>query len=115
VTVVVALPCLMKARSPRRADMMIATMVTANVDDWSDWAAPGRAAGASGDEVNSSADAYPAGGVSRSLADAGAIAALEFLERSREVASERVVDDGGAQTSPSEREETAAPDSGSPG
>jgi hypothetical protein len=43
--------------------------------------------------------------------DAGAIAALEFLERSREVASERVVDGRRSQTSPSQSEEVAAPGS----
>ena len=49
-----------------------------------------------------------------SIVDPSAIAALEFLERSREVASERVVDAGRVQTSPSEREEAATLGSGSP-
>ncbi len=42
-------------------------------------------------------------------ADAWARAALEFLERSRDVADERVVDLARGETSPSRREEVIAP------
>ncbi len=53
-----------------------------------------------------SEDAAPA-------ADAWAQAALEFLERSRDVADERVVDLVHGETSTSRREEVVAPGSGS--
>jgi hypothetical protein len=63
-------------------------------------------------------DTCSPGGLGESAAtlpDAGSIAALEFLERSREVASERVVDSSRPQKSPpSQREEIAAPVSGLP-
>lgn len=44
--------------------------------------------------------------------DAAAMAALEFLERSRDVANELVVDGRRGETSTSRREETAVPRSG---
>jgi len=46
-------------------------------------------------------------------ADAWARAALDFLERSRDVANEGVVDSARSETSPSAREEVAAPGPGS--
>ena len=45
-------------------------------------------------------------------ADAAGLAALDFLERSREVANEVVVDGTRAETSTSGREENSAPRSG---
>jgi hypothetical protein len=45
-------------------------------------------------------------------ADAAGAAALEFLERSREVANEVVVDDSRAKTSPSGREKDSHSRSG---
>jgi hypothetical protein len=45
-------------------------------------------------------------------ADAAGIAALEFLERSRDVANEVVVDGTRGETSTSGREESSAPRSG---
>ncbi|MFL6602364.1 MAG: hypothetical protein ACJ8R9_13655 [Steroidobacteraceae bacterium] len=47
-------------------------------------------------------------------ADPWTRAALEFLERSREVANEVVVDGTRSETSTSRREEIIAPDSGTP-
>jgi hypothetical protein len=45
-------------------------------------------------------------------AEAAGAAALDFLERSREVANEVVVDDSRAKTSPSGREKNSHPRSG---
>ena len=45
-------------------------------------------------------------------AEAAGAAALDFLERSRDVASEAVVDDSRAKTSPSRREKNSHPRSG---
>jgi hypothetical protein len=45
-------------------------------------------------------------------AEAAGVAALDFLERSREVANEVVVDDPRAKTSPSGREKDSHPRSG---
>jgi hypothetical protein len=45
-------------------------------------------------------------------AEAAGTAALDFLERSREVASELVVDDSRAKTPPSGREKNSHPRSG---
>jgi hypothetical protein len=47
-------------------------------------------------------------------ADPWTLSALDFLERSREVASEVVVDGTRSETSTSAREEIVAPRSGSP-
>ena len=47
-------------------------------------------------------------------ADAAGAAALDFLERSRDVANEVVVDGTRAETSTSGREENSAPRSGTP-
>jgi len=47
-------------------------------------------------------------------ADEAAVAALDFLERSRDVANEVVVDGTRAETSTSGREEDSAPRSGPP-
>jgi hypothetical protein len=56
-------------------------------------------------------DSY--GGSSIDAAMATALAALEFLERSRDVANEVVVDGTRSETSTSRREETTDPHSGS--
>jgi hypothetical protein len=45
-------------------------------------------------------------------ADAAGVAALDFLERSRDVANEVVIDGTRAETSTSGREENSAPRSG---
>jgi hypothetical protein len=50
----------------------------------------------------------------RLAADAFGTAALEFLERSRDVANEVVIDGTRTETSTSRREETTAPRSGPP-
>jgi hypothetical protein len=55
-------------------------------------------------------DSY--GFVAFPTADAAAVAALDFLERSRDVANEVVVDGTRAETSTSRREETSDPHSG---
>jgi hypothetical protein len=61
---------------------------------------------------NSVSDRY--GFASFPSADAAGVAALDFLERSREVADEVVVDGTRAETSTSGREEDSAPRSGPP-
>jgi hypothetical protein len=61
------------------------------------------------DRPTNMSDSYGAG----SSIEAAAVAALEFLERSRDVANEVVVDEKRSETSTSRREETTPPRTGS--